>query len=212
MKKKYEAIISFHVRFDANTENKEGAGDIVSEITRRLRTVMRRQFEGTESSGYAQVKFVETPVEVEQSEITQDGYVASVSWASENNWVLDEAGQNRHNPNVFMVGRMMTTSQAISEFGYNSATVSPSETDLYRRALPFDTQRMTGEPGLVTLPTLPASTMRRIIDTARHRYSDDMYTTWFKRLKTETIETIEGLFEDGLPVDTETSEPEMERF
>ena len=206
MKKKFESMFVVHVRYDVNTEHHGDASDVHVYIQNKFLEFLKTSLPQDQS--YPTNVFVNTTAEVENSD-RQFGLKARISYASTVDSVMSDASESRRSPNVWFLGRLSSAAHMAREWVSYARTISNND-ELASRARSFDTQEAGGDS--IQLPTLPWNTMRLIFNRARENYYSNNNKMWHKSIKETTVDVLEGLFEDGLPVDRELTQSEIGNY
>lgn len=209
MKKKYESMFVVHVRYDVNAQEYGDAADVHEILSRELRHYLQHKLhtESTTSTGWHNF-FVGTEEEVDNSERSLTGLKARVSWAGICDSALSEASDNRRNPNVWFLGRLTTIGNMTREWASYVRSLMPND-PFASRARQFDTREDTLNDGRVQLPTLPFNTMKLVFHRTRENYNSASNVAFNTEMKRATLDVLESLFEDGLPVDRELTANEL---
>lgn len=203
MKKKYESMFVIHVRYDVNSDVFMDANDVHYYINSRVKNFIDHNLH-IDQPQYEQV-FLPTATEVEQAE-RENGLKAYISYTGVLDSIVSEASDSRRTPNVWMAGRLMSMTSSVRDWLSNVRSISSSDRFI-NRARQFDSNDVPNEH--VLLPTLPLNTMRMIVNRCRERFIVADSRAWYDAMKESALDVLEGLFEDGLPVDRELTQNEI---
>lgn len=204
--KKYESMFVVHVRYDVNTDQYGDASDVHVYIQNKVIEHLKSSL--TQDQSYPTNVFVGTTAEVDNSD-RQFGLKASITYATTVDSVFSDASPSRRSPNVWFLGRLSSAAHMAREWVSYARTIGNGD-ELATRARSFDTQEAGRDA--IQLPTLPFNTMRLIFNRARENYFTENNAMWHKSIKESTIDVLEGLFEDGLPVDRELTQNEIGNY
>ena len=210
MKKKFETMMTFHVRFDINNENLAYGSAIADRIREAVTQYINHGItEDTKSDFiYFQPASTFTMNGRELAEMDEstgvDNTKAKITFCAVVDQVTDEASANRHTPNVWRIGGLRNMRQAIR--AYTANRVFAKSHPLASRVKPFDAtdgNAIYGESDYYTLPSLPIKTMELAVQRMRHKESRQVNEVINEQLTEEVLDILEGLFEDGLPANYE---------
>lgn len=205
--KKYESMFVVHVRYDINSDQYNDASDIHVYIQNKVNEYLRARM-ALDMESYPTSVFVSTNQEVENAD-RQMGLKARVTFATTVDSVMSDASENRRSPNVWFLGRLASAAHMAREWVAYGRTIGGNN-ELAARARSFDTQEAGSDS--IQLPTLPYNTMRLIFNRARENFYTDNNKRWHQSIKESTVDVLEGLFEDGLPVDRELTQNELGNY
>lgn len=203
MKKKYESMFVVHVRYDINSDVFQDANDVHYYINSRVKQFIDHSLY-VDQPTYEQV-FVPSSVDVDIAD-RMNGLKAHVSFTGVVDSIISEASDSRRTPNVWMAGRLMSLSASIRDWMSSVRSIRPNDRFI-TRARQFDSNDIPGEN--VLLPTLPLNTMRMIVNKCRERFVNADNSAWCDAMKESTLDVLDGLFEDGLPIDRELTANEI---
>jgi hypothetical protein len=207
MTTKYEAIVTMHIRYDIAGSDIYSANDFLS----RVCDVMRQSIYGITSA----ITVSAPPSLIEDiSNGTQSGSgsVGRVTWAQVNDSGMALASESRHTPNVVLAGYIASVDNVVRSINSDFRSIRQNDNpEMFERARHLSVDAAPEETRTV-LPTVPASTARVIA----RRALREMRTTPMEELRRQCqnsmVEVLDGLYEDGLPLNHEFTTAEVEPF
>lgn len=210
MKKKFETMMTFHIRFDINNENLAYGSAIADRIREAVTQYINHGITEDTKSDFIYFRPASTFI-VDGRELSEmdestgiDNTKAKITFCSVVDHVTDEASASRHTPNVWRVGGLRNMRQALRAYASNRVFVKTHP--LASRVKPFDAtdgNLLHADNDYYTLPSLPIKTMELAVQRMRHKESRQVNEAINNQLTEEVLDILEGLFEDGLPANYE---------
>lgn len=210
MKKKFETMFTVHVRYDINNEDYSYGNDISQRIQQAVQSYIQQGLqtdEGLNGIIYFAPKnnFTHDGPAVANAEpsTSGDNTLAKITFSQIVDSVTDFASENRHSPNVWFVGGLRNLRTQIRVYMNNRTVMKNSP--LAVRARQFDASEPSSwshvdNRDYYTLPILPNRTMELAIQRTRNNESRIVTDGIAEQLQEQVLDILDGLFEDGLPV------------
>ena len=183
---KHEAFIITHVRFDMNTSDAWCAHT----ATERIGNVITNAIHTAPSLN---VDLTDENISISDCKQT---------WANIHQSKTVLASENRRRPNLWLTGQIQSVVDTISNWNDNWRSIRKTD-KLAETCVHLNTA--SSEMNIIQLPTLPVQLMTQIIDEARRNH-DTMHTDrWVTSVREAVITRLDGLFEDCVPVDSQSA-------
>lgn len=207
MTTKYEAIVTMHIRYDIAGSDIYSANDFLS----RACEVMRQSIYGTRADDTVNASS-DLIARIANGEHPGGGSVGRVTWAQVNDSGMALASESRHAPNVVLAGYIASVDNIVRSINGDFRSISQrSNPEMFARARHLCVDALPQETHTV-LPTVPASTARVIARRALREMRVAPHEELRRQCQNSMVEILDGLYEDGLPLNHEFTTSEAEPF
>jgi hypothetical protein len=183
---KHETFIITHVRFDMNTSDAWCAQN----ATERIASVISHAIQTAPSMN---IDLTGENISISDMKQTWVNHVQSKT-------VL--ASENRRRPNLWLTGQIQSVMDTITNWNDNWRSIRKTD-KLAETCTHLNT--VSPDASFIQLPTLPVQLMTQIVDEARRNH-DVMHTDrWVTSVREAVINRLDGLFEDCIPVDSQSA-------
>lgn len=207
MTTKYEAIVTMHIRYDIAGSDVYSANDFLS----RVCDSMRSSIYGVTANPIVSAG---SDVIAAISSGAQSGSPSTgrVTWAQVNDSGMSLASESRHAPNVVLAGYIASVDNIVRSINGDFRSISQSNNpEMFARSRHLCVDALPQETHTV-LPTVPASTARVIARRALREMRVVPHEELRRQCQNSMVEILDGLYEDGLPLNHEFTNNEVEPF
>lgn len=183
---KHEAFIITHVRFDMNTSDAWCAQN----ATERISNVITHAIQTAPSMNVDL-----TGENISISDMKQ-------TWVNQVQTKTVLASENRRRPNLWLTGQIQSVMDTITNWNDNWRSIRKTD-KLASTCTHLNT--VSSEASFIQLPTLPTQLMTQIIDEARRNHDSIGTDRWVTSVREAVITRLDGLFEDCVPVDSQSA-------
>lgn len=202
MTHKFETLMAIHIRFDMQNEDLHYPEVLSAKMRDAIISYIQSQ----------PIEELRTTADELNMEVNLSPYRARVTYAGVQESITSEASENRRQPNVFIYGRLASLSGMIAEMSSNRFRRIRRTSQLGQRAQHLNTAQpnsiISTNDEWITLPTLPMSTARMILRKAWNTMRSNEDDRMVDLVQEATVDILDGIFEDGLPVSREMTEAE----
>jgi tRNA/tmRNA/rRNA uracil-C5-methylase (TrmA/RlmC/RlmD family) len=202
MTHKFETLIAVHIRYDMPNADLHYAELLSVKMRETIINHIQSQ----------PIDELRTTADELNMEVNLSPYRARVTYAGAQDSITSEASENRRSPNVFIYGRLASMGGMIAEMSSNRFRRIRKTSPLGQRAQHLDTAQhnsiISTNDEWVTLPTLPMSTARMILRRAWNTMRSNEDDRMVDLVQEATVDILDGIFEDGLPISREMTEAE----
>lgn len=201
MTHKFETLMAIHIRYDMANEDFYYADVLANRMRESIVSYIQ-------SMPFDELRT--TAEELTQPEVNP--HKARVTYAGCQESVVSPASENRRSPNVFISGRLASIGAMVTEIASMGYRRLRKDSPLGQRAQHLNTASpntiISSADEYITLPSVPMSTARMILRKAwnvqRAQESDRLRDF----IQEATVEILDGIFEDGLPINSELTSAE----
>jgi hypothetical protein len=207
MTTKYEAIVTFHVRYDIAGSDVYSANDFLN----RVCEVMRQSIYGVTANPTISVGSDEIAAIANG---TQSGSSSTgrVTWAQVQDSGMSVASESRHNPNVVLAGYIASVDNIARSINSDYRAIDKTDNpEMFERARHLSVDANPTDNRTV-LPTVPASTARVIARRALRELRTVPMVQLRRECQNSMFTILDGLYEDGLPLNYELTNEEVDPF
>jgi hypothetical protein len=206
MTTKYEAIITLHVRYDIAGTDIYSANDFLS----RVSDTVRSSIYGINAENSISAS-AETIAAISNGTQSGSGSTGRVTWAGVIDSGIALASASRHNPNVVYTGYIASIDNIVRSINSDFRAIEEVDNvELHQRARHLSVDTFPSDTRTV-LPTVPASTARVIARRALRQLGSIPHAELRRECQAAMVEILDGLYEDGLPLNYEM-ENEVDPF
>jgi hypothetical protein len=205
MTTKYEAIVTIHIRYDIAGTDVYNASDFLS----RVCNTMRNSVYGVTADASVNAS---ADVIAGIANGTEPGShsVGRVTWAQVLDSGMSVASESRHTPNVVLAGYIASVDSIARSINNDYRSIDKDDNpEMFERSRHLSMNRVSEDTSRTLMPSVPSSTANVIARRALREVRSIPMLQLRRECQKSMIEILDGLYEDGLPLNHEFSRSEI---